>query len=551
MSFTKKNILLYLIIIGTVSLGLKLYTVDFSLPVANDNLGFTLNAIQYSQGDFFVQPKKGPGWPMFIAPFMTLVNSDNFIDYSNLVRILSLSIATFTVFPMYLLGRKFFNEKYALIVAALFAFEPHLNFNSGQGFSEPLFILVYIASFYFILNKNQKYIYLSFIFAAILTYIRFEGTIMLVTLSIIYFINFRKSPNLIKKYCVCVVIFFIILSPGLIQRYIQYGDPLYVWYNTTLFSESYSKLYTSPTDGTAADYIMKNGIASFIHKFILTGSYNLLKGMLSTSFPYLFILIPFGMIFSLRVFDQNPLYIRANWIIILIMLAVLVVIFSIIPEKRFLIPLYPFLMIFSVIPIQRVTEYGLSTFSFSHHKKQIFLIIVILIVIILSAAFTHGVGKYGFGKPDIEKEHEKLAYAKYAVHNFDGRMLDGDGTMEYVYNIQINEAPGGFKEYKSNQGYAYPDTYTPGHLTSIRIDGKTLEELISDGEKYGVRYIAINGENAYFFPFLLDVYNNEKQYPYMVKIFDTTESGYKKIKIKVFEVDYKKFREMESTKNGT
>ena len=36
----------------------------------------------------------------------------------------------------------------------------------------------------------------------------------------------------------------------------------------------------------------------------------------------------------------------------------------------------------------------------------------------------------------------------------------------------------------------------------------------------------------------------------MVKIFDSTEAGYKKIKIKVFEIDYKKFREMESTKNS-
>ena len=546
MIFTKRRIVIFLIVIALASLFCKLYTVDFSLPVANDNLGFTLNAIQYSQGDFFLQAKKGPGWPMFIAPFMTLVNSDNFIDYSNLVRTLSLGIATFTIFPMYLLGRKFFNEKYALIVAIVFAFEPHLNFNSGLGLTEPLFLLVYIASFYFILNKNQKYIYLSFIFATILTYIRFEGALMLVALSIIYFVNFRKSPDLIKKYLVCVIIVFIILSPGLIQRYVQYGDPLYVWYNTTLFADSYSDLYTSPTDGTPTSYIEKHGVGSFIDKFILTGSYNLLKGMTSASFPYLFILIPFGMLFSLRAFDQNHLYIRANWIVILTMLAVLVVIFSQIPDKRFVMPLYPFLMIFSVIPIQRLIEYGLSTFSFSHRKKRIFLITIILIIVVLSVAFTHGVGKYGFGKPDVEKEHEKMTYAMYAIHNFDGRMLDGDGTMEYVYNIQIIEAPGGFKEYKSNKGVAYPDTYTPGHLTSIRIDGKTLEELISDGEKHGVKYIAVNGEFAYFFPFLLDVYNNEKQYPYMVKIFDSTESGYKKIKIKVFEIDYKKFHEIES-----
>ncbi len=544
MNFTKKNILFCLIIIGIISLGLKLYTVDFSIPVSSDNLGFTLNAMQYSEGDFFLQAKKGPGWPLFIAPFMTLLDSNNFIDYSNLVRTLSLGISTFSIFPIYLLGRKFFNEKYSLVVASLFAFEPHLNYNSSQGLSEPIFILVYIASFYFILNKNQKSVYLSFIFAAIITYIRFEGAIMLVILSIIYFVNFRKSPNLIRKYGVCLIIFFIILLPGLIQRDIQYGDPLYIWYNTTLFSESYSELYTSPTDGTITGYIEKYGIGSFIDKFIVNGTSNFLKGMFSASFPYLFILIPFGMMFSLRAFDQNFLFIRANWIIIITMSAMLVVIFAIIPDKRFLMPLYPFLILFSVIPIQRVTEYGLSTFSFSNRKKRIFLIVIIIIIISLSAIFTHGVGKYGFGKPDIEKQHEKLEYAKYAVQNFDGRMFDGDGTMEYVSNIQINEIPGGFKEYKSNRGEAYPDTYTSGHLTSKRIDGNTLDELILDGEKQGVKYIAINGEYAYFFPFLLDVYHNEREYPYMNKVFDSIESGYKKIKIKVFEIDYEKFNQI-------
>ena len=36
-------------------------------------------------------------------------------------------------------------------------------------------------------------------------------------------------------------------------------------------------------------------------------------------------------------------------------------------------------------------------------------------------------------------------------------------------------------------------------------------------------------------------HNNYNQYPYLKKIFDSDEFGFKKLKIKVFEIDYEKF----------
>ena len=75
----------------------------------------------------------------------------------------------------------------------------------------------------------------------------------------------------------------------------------------------------------------------------------------------------------------------------------MLIVIAVIPERRFLYFLLPFLIIFSVIPIQRVVEYGLSTFSFTKKQKNIFLIIIIFIVIILSSYFT----VFQYGKPDI------------------------------------------------------------------------------------------------------------------------------------------------------
>ena len=107
----KKTIFFCLVIIVVISIPLKLYTIDFSIPSHLDDFRYITHAIEYNQGDFFLVQKKHPGWSLFLTPFMSIINSNDFLDYSNLARILTLTISTITIFPMYVLARKFFNEK--------------------------------------------------------------------------------------------------------------------------------------------------------------------------------------------------------------------------------------------------------------------------------------------------------------------------------------------------------------------------------------------------------------------------------------------------------
>jgi hypothetical protein len=172
------------------------------------------------------------------------------------------------------------------------------------------------------------------------------------------------------------------------------------------------------------------------------------------------------------------------------------------------------------------------------------LIIVILLVVILSGIFTHGYGKYGYGQLDTIKEHEKIDHAKFLVNNLDGRMLDGGNAAEYVKTVQYTDTAELFKNYKSPRGKdPFPDTYVPGSLVIIREYGKTLEGLISNGEKSGLKYIGINEDGADMLFFLDDVYRHEKNYPYLIKISDTTAEGYQKLKVKVFRIDYEIFHQ--------
>ena len=185
----KKHIVLWLVLISLVSLGLKLYTFDPSVLPSEDTYGYVLRGIAHNNGDFSEHPRKTLGWSIMISPFLHFVESDNFLDYINVARYLGLTISMISIYPMYLLGRRFFDEKFSLCAAGFFAFEPHLNHHASSGYSEPVFILIIILSMYFILKKNSNLAYLSFASLAVLWYIHWSGIVIFIVLSIILFLT--------------------------------------------------------------------------------------------------------------------------------------------------------------------------------------------------------------------------------------------------------------------------------------------------------------------------------------------------------------------------
>ena len=460
------------------------------------------------------------------------------------VRVLTITISTITIFPMYVLARKFFNEKYSVIAASLFAFEPHLNYNSGTAFSEPLLILVLITSMIFILHNKTKYHYLAFIFAGLCWWVRLEVIYPVIAIILIYFVVHRSKSNSLRNFSIGIVFLLITISPLFIQRDLQFDDPFYVWYGGTILADDYAELLTSPEDKGITDFVEKHGILGLMDRFA-NGLTNLFNVLFRILYPYLFILIPFGVLFSLRPIDQKLKHIKANWIMIFTLIGVLVIPFAIIDERRFLFTLFPFLIILSTIPIQRVTNYGLSTFSFNERQKSIFLVIVIGIVLLLSTIFTMGVGEFGYGQPNSVMEHEKIEFTEYLVDNYDGRILRDEIVIDYLAYVSLTSDDNDFKSFKSPRGKnPYPDLYEPGKVVWLSVNGKTIEELITNGETRELKYIGIIEKGSYFFPFLNDLYYNEEKYPYMEKIFDSDEMDYKEFKIKAFEINYQKFHEL-------
>ena len=540
----KKIIFFFLITIVVVSVPLKLYTIDFSIPSHTDDADYILYAMQYGEGDFFLSQKKNPGWALFLTPFISLLNSSDFLDYSNFARVLTIAISTVTIFPMYILARKFFNEKYSVVAASLFAFEPHLNFISGTTMAEPLLILVLITSMIFILNDKTKYHYIAFILTGFCWWIKLEAMYSAAAIILIYLLIHRSNHNSLRNFSFCIVFLLITISPLFIQRDLQFDDPFYVWYTGTVLADDYSELLTSPEDAGITSFVEKHGVLGLMDR-LANGFANLFSTLFRILYPYLFVLIPFGILFSLRPIDQKLRNIKANWIMILTIIAVLAIPFAIIDERRFLFALFPFLIILSVIPIQRVANYGLSTFSFNEKQKSVFLVIVVGVVLLLSTTFTMGVGEFGYGLPNSALEHEKMEFTEYLFENYDGRILRDQTVIDYLSYVSLTSGDSDFKSFKSPRGNnPYPDLYEPGKVVWLSVNGKNMKELIINGELRELKYIGILERGSYFFPFLNDLYYNEEEYPYMEKIFDSDEMNYKKFKIKVFEINYKKFYEL-------
>jgi hypothetical protein len=550
-SLKKSNvttIIICLIVISSISVGFKLSYVDFDDPSINeDSYVYILGAFSIINGDFSQPDRKALGWSIFISPFFLLTDSTDLLDYLNIAKILSIAISTVTIIPMYILARRFFDEKYSLVASCLFAFEPHLNYNSVFGLSEPVYILAIILASIFILQKNHNwYFYISFLLAGIIWWVRFNGLVMVMILSIVFFVVYKPSSKNFLKYLLCIALFVIVVSPILIQRGDQFGDPLYFEVSDNYFmGDSYANyaVNTKYIEYSASDYIQDNGVISFIERFGLTGLYTMGSHMFKMLFPYLIFLVPFGVLFSLRTFAEDRDYMKSIWILLLVNLGFLIIVFSIWPDMRLIYHVFPFLIIISTIVIHRIVKHGLSTFQFSENQKRYFLIGVIGVIIISSGLFTFTVNK-----TDKLLDQERIQFSEILVQKFNGKIVAGGDVLRLLTYTQLQQSPNLFKEFKINTydfsiGRESNLFASENMLERIILYAKSLDELIEIGKKYDLKYIAINKEQSKedWYNYLNDLYDEGENYPFLTKVLDTEKNGFKVLKIKVFEINYDKF----------
>ena len=529
---SKKNTAVILALIILSSIFLKLYTIDFSEAEIQDTWVYVLRGIAFSNGDYAESPVKPAGYPLFLSFFFNFFDSENFVDYVNIARIICIVISSVTVFPLYYLSRHFFDKKMSLFLPILFAFQPQLNFNAGQAVSEPLFLLILIISYYFLIKKDSKYSpYISFVLLGVLLWVRTSALLFIIPFMICNYLINRDS----KKLILCCILFALIISPILIVRDEQYGSPIYF-----PFSIGEEDEFRSVPN-------------SFDLEWIKTTLSHLSVAFGTMSLPYLIFLFPIGIIFSLRLSKTNKNFLY-NWILLIFTFVPMLLQYNFGTSARPLYHIYPFLMIFATIPIQILLENKISFLNIK--QKKIILVLIIIFIILSSALIAYGIDGYGYGKKDKMKNDEVKEYSKYILDELEGGLFWSKGlSISWVSLTMIENSNGEFKNYKLDKkdtrvhdGLAsyYPESLIELYPNKLNIYAKSnsnsIDTFIENSNNLNIKYLSIGDRNELIF--FDDVYENEENYPYLKKIFDSKNDGFKKFKIKLFEINYKLYYEL-------
>ena len=502
--FSNKNIVVILTAIAVIGIIFRLMFLPFNLPVSYDALSYYWYGIDMSVLSQFPLGHDIANnlWPSVLGIMFSSINSENFLDYSNAQRILSSGISVMTIIPIFFLCNRFFNKKLSLLGSSLFILDPRVIYNSVLGITEPLFILVGVTTIFLFLSENKKIIYVSFATAAIFSLIRYEGILIIVPMTIIFWFRFRKEGKIIGKYVIAVIIFILILTPMVIVRDQTMG---------------YDGLISHVSDGAKAA-IVNNELNEDIDQrkfFPLLGITNLAKYLGWILVPNLILFLPIGILLFFKKRD-----IKKNSLLLIGIISLIPAFYAYsrgILDTRYLLMIYPIFIIFSLYTINWIGE--------KTHRKNLIIIIVFVGISISSIVFLD---------IKIDNEHEIEAFEIALKNTPQLSVINSYETESAYYKVTVIEEMEEFPILR--------DEVNRKILLLSTNNVNTIEDFLITNEVKGIKHIII--DNVAKRPeFLKEVFTNEENFPYLKKIYDSKIDGYT-YHLKIFEIDYNQFKEL-------
>jgi|TARA_B100001750_G_scaffold102221_1_gene80737 hypothetical protein len=520
---TNPIFLLALIIILSVTI--RLYYFPTDIPISLDGIDYFSYAITISQsGDFPSTIMPNNAWPSFVSLFFSLYNSENFLDYMNLQKMITVIFSVMTTILVYFLCTRFFDKYYALLGSILFAFEPRLIFNSLGGLIDPVYIFTITLALFLHLSKNSKYAILSFAIIGLTTIFRYEGFLLIIPFSIIFLVKFRKESNFLLKYFVGVSVFLIIV---LSWSYLQYESAgtfstLDSIYSGPFFISHYviQESTTGPggllKDPDNPDTNLMSFISNSVELFV--------RYLVTINIPYFFFFVPFGVVIVARNYFLKKNNIQRNTIILFILALIIPAVYAYgreYQELRYFFVLFP---IFSILSIPLIIKINQKI-----KNKKLLYVIFLACIMLSSTIFLE------YEKIDHEIELESFSIATHLV-NYDAKGVNTYQGNKYVKVAEIQKI---WPDVPSFERWGHVNL----NMKKVSVsDFESLTDFIKISRNESLSHLVIYEDNRDS-KFLNDVFNNENRYPYLIKEFDSLESNYKK-RVKIFEIDYVMFDSM-------
>ena len=490
---SNRKISIFLILIISTGIIFRLIFSHFDLPLNSDNLQYFLFAIDHSLGEQVNYFKiHNTGWPYFVSFFFSIFNSNNYMDFMGLQKIISIVISSLTVIPIYFLGKKFFRKEFALLGSCLFIFDPRIIQNSTFGISDPLYIMGLTIAIVLLLNLRKNTEILAFMILGLSIAVRSEGLFLIPAFVIIYFFQNKISKESITKILISIIVLTIILSLITINQNIENFD-------NGLFSRINSgveEIYSSPETKLSGSPI----------NLLTDGLINFIKFLGWSQFPVWVIFAPVGFVILLVSKNKNTSIILT--LLFFISLPTLYA-FSFSNEIRYLFPLYP---IFSLLSLFLITK-------INSKMKSILKITIISGLIISSGLFLI------WKDIDTENENEKFELMKQITDNKKVINYFGD---ELSYRIPTTLET---IDFPMTSNEILKQTMKVADISRIN----SFEEYMIKGKNQGLTHLVIKENNDY--RFLDDIFKNENKYPYLIKEYDSINND-KKIYLKIFKINY-------------
>ena len=515
-----RNSLICLGIIGLVGFLIRFFYFPDGIPLTFDAGGVFWYANDLSISGTFPVNINLPnnGWPTFLSIFFYFFNSNNYLDYNDLQRYVAIIISVITIIPVFILCRKFCGNGLSILGTVFFVFQPRIVENSILGLGDSLFILLELSCLVLFLQNNWKLKYLSFAFLALACLVRYEGIVLILPLSFLLLFKNRRDKTIIPKFLIAISIFLLVLLPMLFVRIDTLGYD-------GVFSHSVHAVEVY-TDAVTHTKIIHGDIAVF----------SLIKSTALAVFPIFFIFLPLGIFafFRNRNFDK---YVILSFLIFL-SLPIIYTSIREISEPRYFLTLFPILSLFSIYTVKEITR------KFDKTK----LISIIIGVTVLSLSIVY------LDYTKLDYQHELDAYhIGLEIHKRTSLINEYPPEDKYVHNKdQIFWNLGTFPVLQSETEGKVKVIRTDDHATCAKenelesgcrqYDYASLNEFINNGKKHGLTHIVAD-KNPNRPEFLKDVFRDEEKFPYLIKIYDSSEHGYE-YHLKIFTIDYEKFESM-------
>lgn len=485
----------------SVATAIRFYFFPSSVPLNQDALYyFWYSSDIYHLGEL---PRNwsptNNGWPIFVSVFFTIFDSKDIFTLMYIQRLLSVLISILIIIPTYFLCKRFVDRKFALIGAALIAFDPRMMINSFLGVTDSLFILLISTSLALFLSSDRRIVYLSFVIVAFATMVRGEGLAFFLVLSVMFLIRYRQERHKVFfKYFLLLGIFVLIMLPLSLYRIDVIGSDGIFLRGLSGGGNVLSNLASEQDSHTIFD-----GLELFV------------KYLGWVLIPNFIIFIPLGLflIFRDRTFEKNTIILSLG-IMLLPPLYAYTIAYAM--DTRYLYVLFPMFSVLSVLAINRIIK--------RYDKSNIIIVVLISSIIVSSVIF------YDYKKVDYQHELESFEIMHQLSLRIDGVNALYPESTHLLTSQTIDEWPNSYTDIRLNM---------TGTSVIHTNNFDSLDDYIAQSRDAGLTHILIDEKQTHP-DFLLDVFTSEENYTYLDKVYDSKSDGYDH-HVKIFEINYDLF----------